>query len=125
MTRQRIFIIALLLWVPGLAGANTVFPQPPELQPDVDFWVAIFSQYSTDEGVLHDSRNLAVVYARLDVPSNLSRRERNRRIDTRRKEIRGILRSLASGKRENLSAEEQRVLGLWPAGVSNLSLIHI
>ena len=122
MTRQRIFIIALLLWVPGLAGANTVFPQPPELQPDVDFWVAIFSQYSTDEGVLHDSRNLAVVYARLDVPSNLSRRERNRRIDTRRKEIRGILRSLASGKRENLSAEEQRVLDLWPAGVSNETL---
>jgi membrane-bound lytic murein transglycosylase D len=122
MKFQRILIIAVLLGAPGLAGANGVFPQPPELQPDVDFWIAIFSQYSTDEGVLHDNRNLAVVYARLDVPSNLSRQERNRRIDTRRKEIRSILRSLASGKRDNLSAEEQRVLGLWPSDVSNETL---
>ena len=122
MTRQRIFMVFLLLWMPGLAGADEVFPQPPELQSDVDFWVSIFSQYSTDEGVLHDSRNLAVVYARLDVPSDLSRRERNRRIDARRKEIRAVLRSLASGKRENLSAEEQRVLALWSPGVSNETL---
>ena len=122
MKQLRIFIVALLLWVPGLAGANSAFPEPPELRPDVDFWVSIFSQYSTDEGVLHDSRNLAVVYARLDVPPDLSRRERNRRIDTRRKELRATLRSLASGKRDNLSAEEQRVLALWPADVSNEAL---
>jgi membrane-bound lytic murein transglycosylase D len=122
MKQLLIFIVALLLWVPGLAGANDVFPKPPELQPDVDFWVSIFSQYSTDEGVLHDSRNLAVVYARLDVPADLSRRERNRRIDTRREELRATLRSLASGRRDNLSAEERRVLALWPSGVSNETL---
>jgi membrane-bound lytic murein transglycosylase D len=122
MIHLRIFFIGLLFCLPGAAAANDAFPQPPELQPDVDFWVSIFSQYSTDEGVLHDSRNLAVVYARLETPSDLSSRERKRRIDAKRKQIRAALRSLASGKRENLSDEEQQVLAAWPPGVSDETL---
>ena len=104
------------------AQASETFPQPPELQPDVDFWVSIFTTYSTDEGVLHDNRNLAVVYDRLNMPANLSRSERNRRVDKRRKELQAVLRSLANGKRDNLSAEETRVLALWPDSVSNDTL---
>ena len=122
MNSKRIFIITLLLWVPGVASANDLFPKPPELQPDVDFWISIFSHYSSDEGVLHDSRHLGVVYDRLDVSSDLSRRERHRRVDARRKEIRAVLRSLASGKRENLTDAERRVLALWPADISNEAL---
>ena len=108
--------------LPGAASAEPAFPKPPELQPDVDFWIAIFSEYSTDEGVLHDSRHLGVVYDRLDMPADLSRRERNQRVDKRRKELRAVLRTLASGKRDGLSPEEQRVLALWPDDVSNDNL---
>ena len=104
------------------AHADERFPQPPELQPDVDFWVSIFTRYSTDEGVLHDSRHLGVVYARLDMPSNLSGRERNRRVGKVRDGLKEVLRSLATGKRENLTDEEARVLALWPAGVANEEL---
>ena len=104
------------------ATAAELFPLPPELQPDVDFWVSIFSQYSVDEGVLHDNRNLAVVYERLDMPEKTSRRERNRRVDKKRKQIQAVLRTLASGKRDNLSAEEARILSLWPDDVSNETL---
>ncbi len=106
----------------GFASAEETFPQPAELQPDVDFWVSIFTRYSTDEGVLHDNRNLAVVYERVAVPSTLSRRERQRRVEARRKKIQSALRSLASGKRENLSDAESQVLALWPDGVSNDTL---
>ena len=104
------------------AAADDTFPQPPELNPDVDFWVSVFTRYSTDEGLLHDNRNLAVVYARLDMPAKLSRRERQRRVENRRKKIRAVLQSLASGKRDNLSDEEARVLALWPEDVSNSTL---
>lgn len=104
------------------AAADDTFPQPPELNPDVDFWVSVFTRYSTDEGLLHDNRNLAVVYARLDMPAKLSRRERQRRVENRRKKIRAVLQSLASGKRDNLSEEEARVLALWPEDVSNSTL---
>ena len=104
------------------ANADDVFPQPPELQPDVDFWVSIFTRYSTDEGVLHDNRNLGVVYTQLDMPANLSRRERNRRVGQVRKNLQDVLRSLAAGKRDNLTDEEARVLSLWPTDVSNEEL---
>ncbi|MBT8081528.1 MAG: LysM peptidoglycan-binding domain-containing protein [Gammaproteobacteria bacterium] len=106
----------------GTVSASDVFPQPPELRPDVDFWVSIFTEYSTEEGVLHDNRKLGVVYARVAVPAALSRRERNRRIAKRRKELQSVLRTLAAGKRDNLSDEEARVLALWPAGVTNKTL---
>ena len=90
-----------VLVIPPVAAEET-FPFPEELQPDVDFWVSIFTQYDTDEGVLHDNRNLAVVYERLDIPANLGRRERNRRVKKSRDALAAVLRSLATGKRENL-----------------------
>jgi membrane-bound lytic murein transglycosylase D len=122
MTSVRLCLAIFVVLVARTAGASDVFPQPPELQPDVDFWVSIFTEYSTAEGVLHDNRNLGVVYDRVAVPAELSRRERNRRIANRRKELQAVLRALAAGKRDNLSDEEARVLALWPDGVTNKTL---
>jgi len=114
--------IVLFASVSGAQTDDTRFPQPPVLQPDVDFWVSIFTHFDSNEGVLHDNRHLGVIYERMDMPTNLSRRERQRRVGVRRKELQAVLRSLAGGKRENLSAEEARVLGLWPGDVSDDTL---
>ena len=115
-------LILLAVSVAAPVPAEETFPFPGELQPDVDFWVSIFTRYDTDEGVLHDNRNLAVVYERLEMPANLGRRERNRRAKKRRDALAVVLRSLAQGNRDNLSAEEARVLALWPPDVSNSML---
>jgi membrane-bound lytic murein transglycosylase D len=101
---------------------DSLFPQPAELDRDVNFWLSIFTNYTTREGVLHDSRNLAVVYEKLPLPENVSRRQRQRLSDQRRQHYKGILRTLASGKRANLTAEEQRVLDLWPDDVTDEEL---
>lgn len=116
-------ILALLLGLLYVvtAGAEP-FPQPTELQPDVDFWVSIFTRYDSNEGVLHDNRHLGVVYERLEMPEKLSRRARQRRVTARRKALQAVLRTLATGKRDKLNAEEARVLALWPADVSNATL---
>jgi membrane-bound lytic murein transglycosylase D len=122
-SRYLCIVAALLASFATLpVAAEETFPFPEELQPDVDFWVSIFTRYDTNEGVLHDNRSLGVVYARLDMPANLGRRERNRRVKKRRDALAAVLRTLASGKRSNLSAEEARVLALWPADVSNATL---
>lgn len=125
MARKTLFLSVLALFM-GLAAhsvrADETFPFPEELQPDVDFWVSIFTRYGTDEGVLHDNRNLAVVYERIDMPSGISRQERNRRVKKRRDALIRILQKLADGKRDTLSVEEARVLALWPDDVSNETL---
>ena len=122
MTRKTRIYLLLILFFGASTSAEELFPLPPELQRDVDFWVSIFSHYTTDQGVLHDSRNLSVVYERIDLPADMDRRERQRRVAKRRENLQKILRRLASGKRNGLGAEEARVLALWPADVSDATL---
>jgi peptidoglycan lytic transglycosylase D len=122
MTRNKQINLLLMLLLSGIAQAQDPFPAPAELQRDVDFWVGIFTQYTTDQGVLHDSRNLAVVYERIDLPVGMDRRERQRRVAKRREALQITLRALASGKRDNLNDKEAHVLALWPTGVSNETL---
>ena len=43
MTRKTRYSLFLVLLVFAAAGADETFPQPPELQRDVDFWVNIFA----------------------------------------------------------------------------------
>ncbi len=122
MTRKTRHSLLLILLVFAVARADDTFPQPAELQRDVDFWVSIFTHYRTDQGVLHDNRNLAVVYERVDLPAKTDRRTRQRQVKKRREKLQAVLRILASGKRDSLSAEEARVLALWPDNVSNSTL---
>jgi len=120
----KIAVMALFLVAAGTVFADNeaLFPKPKALERDVNFWISIFTEYTTSEGVLHDSRNLAVVYEKIDLPGSASRRTRNRLSRVRREYYQIILRTLASGKRDNLSADEYRALGMWPADVSNKEL---
>ena len=107
-----LFAGALAFAMPA-SGDDALFPQPAELDRDVNFWLRIFTEVSTDQGVLHDNRNLAVVYEIMPMPASTGRRERNRRVGARRKHYQDILQTLASGKRDGLNDEERRVLELW------------
>jgi membrane-bound lytic murein transglycosylase D len=111
--------LAALVCVAFEASADEWFPRPPELEPDVNFWVSIFTEYDSSQGVLHDNRNLAVIYERIDIPAKTSRKERQRLVENRRAHYKKLLQTLAGGKRESLSADEQAVLSLWPDKVSN------
>jgi membrane-bound lytic murein transglycosylase D len=119
---SRILALFLLLAAPPLAADTSQFPRPTELEPDINFWISVFTEYTSDQGVLHDNRNLAVTYEDFDIPATVSRRERNRRTGVRRKHYQSVLRTLASGKRKKLTTEEKRVLELWPADVTNEEL---
>lgn len=122
---SRLILRALhltLICVVFEVAADETFPRPPELEPDINFWVSVFTNYDSDQGVLHDNRNLAVIYERIDIPSKLSRNEHRRRVEQRRDYYRDILKKLASGTRDNLSADEERVLALWSTGVSGKRL---
>ena len=117
--RFHALILGLLFTVP--AAANP-FPLPSELEPDVAFWVSIFAEVSSDEGVLHDSVDLGIVYERFSAPANAGRRATNRNVGDRRKKIAAALNTLASGKRDNLTSVQRDVLSRWPDDVDNATL---
>ena len=97
-------------------------PRPPEIEPDIRFWTRVYTEVDTASGFIHDDRNLDVVYRTLRFDEGASQRSRRNEINAASESIRGTLRTLATGKRDNLSQEEQRILSLWPDGVSNQTL---
>ncbi len=115
-------VLAVLFAASEVAGAPEDFPISPTLEPKVAFWKQVYTQASTSQGLLHDSRDLGVVYGLVDLPGGLSRRARDRFLEKKRKPYKAILAKLAKGKRTGLSAEEQRVLALFPSNVSNATL---
>ncbi len=117
-------LCAILLLAPVMANEARAldadpFPRPAGLEGDIAFWRTVFGVISSDQALLHDNRYLGVVYETVDIPPNASPRTRGKIADRSRDRYRKILNLLASGKRTGLNAEEQRVLGLWPADVSN------
>jgi membrane-bound lytic murein transglycosylase D len=110
--RAALLLVLALLANPGPAAADDAFPRPAELEPDIAFWVRVYTEIDTDQGFIHDARRLNIVYETIDVP--LDARSRSKRIERRREHYRTILLKLASGKRQGLDAEEERVLALFP-----------
>ena len=99
----------------GLAVAKSVFPQPPELKPDITFWTRVYTEITTGQGFIHDNARLGVVYEKIDI-KGLSAKQRKRKIKAAKDKYIKILNQLATGKRSNLSAEARRVLKMWPSG---------
>lgn len=98
----------------GAAQSTDLFPRPAELEPAINFWIKVYTEVDTRSGFLHDSQNLDVIYQSLP----LNRRE----IEATRTRIVEDLRTLASGRRSNLTSQQQEILALWPQDVSGQTL---
>lgn len=112
-----ILLCAALLWV-ACARADEPFPKPAELNADVEFWKRVYTEVDTSSGLLHDERDLGVVYEVLQFPSGMASSTRLRMVEERKRYYQAILKRLAT-KRENLTSEEARVRALWPKDVSS------
>src|SRR5687767_12910 len=77
------FLALTSLLVPVLAHGEAI-PRPEGIQQDVNFWIRVYTEVTTNEGLLHDERNLGVVYDTLKFGSGSSSRDRQRMVDDRR-----------------------------------------
>ena len=111
----RLLILMLLATLPLSALASEHFVRPAELEPDVGFWRRIYTEVTTEGGLLHDADDLSVVYEVIKFPADLSPKQRARRIEDVKKKYARMLDRLASGATD-LSEEELRVQNLWPKG---------
>jgi membrane-bound lytic murein transglycosylase D len=122
-TMRTTAALLLLVAFAGIAAAEPpALPRPPGLQPQIRFWTRIYSEVDTNGGLIHDARDLDVVYEVVRLPKGLAPRTREARVDAAKARYQAALRSLASGKRSDLSATERHVLALWGPGVSNATL---
>jgi membrane-bound lytic murein transglycosylase D len=113
--------VAILLASP-IASAEELLPRPEGLEPNVRFWIRVYTEIDASGGLIHDSRDLDVVYEVVRLPPDLSRRARERRLEKIKRKHADILKRLARGKRTGLSEEEALVLSRWPEGVSDATL---
>ena len=107
-------------------AASPGFERPAGLAEEIGFWVRIYSQVTTQGGLIHDGRHLAVVYEQLDFPERSSTTERSRLVERARQRHAAALRSLAERIRGlptgtvpdpgSLPPEELLVLEAWPDG---------
>lgn len=120
-TLHRLYVLLLISsFAFGFAAAARAsgsehFVRPAELERDIAFWRRVYTEVTTEGGLLHDPEDLSVVYEVLSFPSDISPKQRSKRIDDAKKKYARILDRLASGA-EDLSEEEQRVQALWPKG---------
>ena len=117
-SRRSLLILAFLFFLPLAAPVHADaehFVRPAELEPDIAFWRRIYTEVSTEGGLLHDPEDLAIVYEAIEASFG-SVAEAALASHRRREEaLRAHPRSLASGA-EDLSEEELRVRDLWPKG---------
>jgi membrane-bound lytic murein transglycosylase D len=110
---KRLLLLCLLLFLSRFAtAAQDLLPRPPELEPDVQFWLRVYTQVSTNEGLIHDQRRLSVVYETLHFDAETASSERARKVDAERERFEDILKRLAHGS-EPRDEEERRVRALW------------
>ena len=107
----------------ALGYSKDAFSVPENLRQRVDFWIDIYSKYSTAEGLLHDARYLDIVYQRIDfqdieedVLISRSWKEvyKQRRVRDAKNKIKKLLLSLASVKDPaQLNEDELRIWKLF------------
>jgi membrane-bound lytic murein transglycosylase D len=93
-------------------AADTLLPRPPELEPDVQFWIRVYTEISTNEGFIHDQHKLGVVYEKVQFEPDTPPHERAHKVDAERERYHDMLLRLARGV-EPQDADERRVKEVW------------
>ena len=93
------------------AEAPDPFVHPPQLERDVRFWIRVYTEVTTDQGLLHDDWNLGLVYEvlRFDPAASPAQRER-RKVAQAKAHYADLLRRFAAGDTDKLTAHERRIL---------------
>ncbi|MFC1821580.1 transglycosylase SLT domain-containing protein [Thermodesulfobacteriota bacterium] len=91
--------------------ASEPFPLYQSIKPNVEFWKKVYTQYSTTEGIIHDARNLNVIYEVIKLKKDARKINRDR-IKRVKSKYRLILQKLASNP-EDAGPEAARVAALF------------
>ncbi|MBN1465899.1 lytic transglycosylase domain-containing protein [candidate division KSB1 bacterium] len=102
----------------GSSSADELFPIPPQIEKNVDFWTKIYSQYSSNHVVIHDRNDLAIIYKVINLDNRPADSLQTWQVvEDVKDRYRLILQNLAQKKSpvhlDSLTAEERHVYILW------------
>ena len=113
MRFTKIACLLLAVSLPQLAAADSnLFPRPPQLEPEVQFWIKVYTEITTDAGFIHDQHNLSVIYETLHFDPDSTIRERERKVEAERDRFHDMLLRLGRGV-PPANDEERHVRALW------------
>jgi membrane-bound lytic murein transglycosylase D len=105
------FLFTLLL---GGAAARAESPdpfvRPPDLEKDVRFWIRVYTEVTTDQGLLHDDWYLGLVYEVLRFDPGTSPAYREKRVAEAKARYAALLKRFAAGSTDDLTPHELRIL---------------
>lgn len=90
------------------------YKDDPFIRRHVDFWIRIYSQYTTEQGLIHDSKYIDRIYEVMDL-KGLSRRQAKKLIKQTKQKWAQVLKSVHRKRKnpESMTAEEKRVFDLF------------
>ena len=86
-----------------------LFAHPPALERDIRFWIRVYTEVTTEGGLLHDDWNLGVVYEVIHFDPADSPVQREHRVTTAKAHYAELLRRFAAGDTDELTAHERRI----------------
>ena len=120
--RSSLLLSLLLLVTPIVAhAAPEPLARPAALEPAVTFWRRVYTEITTSEGFVHDDTRLDIVYETVRLSNSNDRARGTSASEAGARYVRA-LRAIAAGKREKLSAAEQRVMELWGPNIDKAAL---
>lgn len=103
----------------ALGYDSKTFSIPKGMEKQVQFWIDIYSKYHSDQGVLHDSENIDLIYKEIDFTPITNRTDLNRfqkearkirLVDTSKKEVVAMLNKFHTlNDSSSLSPEEKKI----------------
>ncbi|MFH1627104.1 MAG: LysM peptidoglycan-binding domain-containing protein [Pseudomonadota bacterium] len=97
-------------------AASEDFPLYPCIKPNVEFWKKVYTHYTTAQGIIHDRKNLEMIYEVIVLEKRESpgaEKINNERIQRAKERYRLLLKELASDSPSH-SEEAKRVAALFP-----------
>lgn len=102
--------LSLLFLACPISMASEAFPSSGSLRPRIDFWKTVYTEVTSNQGLLHDQDDLSFYYTKVDLPQG--RRARIRKIRAEKNKISELIKSILKKDFKNLSSEELRIVGL-------------
>ncbi len=101
------FCLTLSFSCTASSGSSPHFPIDQEMRVRIEFWKKVFVKISSNEGYIHDSEDLSVIYKKINI-EGMSRRGRVRFVKKEKSKLRKLMINIVFKKAQNLLEDEKK-----------------